>query len=200
MGAVMARPARITEEQLLEAARQVFLEKGIRGTAAEVAKRAGVAQGSVFKYFKTKDELFAAAMAPGPRDPAWLVGLEARVGKGDVRQTLTEVGLEILEFFRKITPTLMMAWSNPMNQATGPNPPPLRALKRVAGFFEAEMRAGRLRRHDPEVAARAFLGSIQSYVFFEVLLTAQDELPLPAEIFVRGLTEILMNGMTPKSP
>jgi len=49
----MARPPVITEERILDAARGVFLKKGIRATTAEVAKRAGIAEGSIFNRFDT---------------------------------------------------------------------------------------------------------------------------------------------------
>ncbi|MBK6513564.1 MAG: TetR family transcriptional regulator [Polyangiaceae bacterium] len=40
----MARPTVIRNEAILEAARDVFLERGILGTSAEVAQRAGVSE------------------------------------------------------------------------------------------------------------------------------------------------------------
>jgi AcrR family transcriptional regulator len=196
----MARPSHITDEQILTAARSVFLEKGIQATTAEVARRAGVAEGSIFKRFKTKHELFAAAMHL--EEPEWMGFIEKRVGKGDPKQNLVELGTEILAIFRQIMPLMMMSWSNPSPNGipavlAGPNPPPIRALKRLASFFEAEMRAKRFRRHDAEIVARAFLGSLQSYVFFELILKAHDELPLPAEMHVRGVVNLLWNGLAP---
>src|SRR6188768_584747 len=56
------RPPVISNERLLEVAREVFLEFGIRATTLEVATRAGVAEGTIFHRFKSKDELFRAAM------------------------------------------------------------------------------------------------------------------------------------------
>jgi AcrR family transcriptional regulator len=196
----MARPVHITEEQILSAARELFLEKGIQATTAEVARRAGVAEGSIFKRFKTKHELFTAAMHLS--EPDWLAFVDKRVGQGDPKQNLVELGTEILGFFRQMLPLMMMGWANPSPRGIpavleGPNPPPLRAIKRLAGFFEAEMRGRRLRRHDPEVVARAFLGSLQNYVFFELILKAQDELPLPPEMHVRGVVNLLWNGLAP---
>jgi AcrR family transcriptional regulator len=196
----MARPAHITEEQILTAAREVFLERGFQATTAEVAKRAAVAEGSIFKRFKTKHRLFLAAMKMD--EPEWMKGLEKRTGKGDLKQNLVELGLEIVGFFRQLMPLMMMAWSNPGPSGlpevlSEPNPPPLRAIKRLAAFFEAEIRAHRLRRHDAEIVARAFLGGLQNYVFMELLLKAQDELPLPAEMHVRGLVNLLWNGCGP---
>ncbi len=197
----MSRPSHITDEQILAPARELFLEKGIRATTAEVAKRAGIAEGSIFKRFKTKADLFQAAMV-GHEMPSWLEGAGATVGKGDLRENLYRVGLEGIAFFRRHMPLMMMKWSNPDEKCGGPdfgpNPPPLRGLKKMTAYFEAEMRLGRLKRHDPEILARLFGGGLQSYVFFEMVLKAQDELPLPAESYVRGLVELLWRGVDPK--
>jgi AcrR family transcriptional regulator len=201
----MARPPTIKDDDILRAAREVFLEQGIRATTAQVARRAGIAEGSIFYRFKTKADLFQAAMRPHVEDPPFLAKLPARVGNGDLRESLVETGLEILEFLRGIFPLIMMSWSNPGPSGLPalldvPNPPPLRVLKRVAGYFEAEMRAGRLARREPEVAARMFLGSLANYVLFEILFRAQEELPLPPGTFVRSLVEILLGGLAPATP
>jgi AcrR family transcriptional regulator len=46
------------EQKILEAAIAVFSEKGFSGaTTSEIAKRAGVAEGTIFRYFKTKKDI-----------------------------------------------------------------------------------------------------------------------------------------------
>lgn len=56
----MARPR--SEEKriaLLEAATQLLAERGIvESPTSQIAKRAGVAEGTLFRYFATKDDLF----------------------------------------------------------------------------------------------------------------------------------------------
>ncbi len=196
----MARPTTIKDETIIAAAREVFLEKGIQATTAEVAERAGVSEGTIFNRFKTKYELFQAAMEQ-LEEPVWVRTLTENIGKRDVRETLETAALQAIEFFRKIVPLMMMSWSNQKDglpaPLTQPNPPPLRALRALTGYFEAEMRGGRLRRHDPEICARSFAGSVQSYVFFEILMTAHQVLPLPAETFVRGLVNLFWTGAEP---
>jgi AcrR family transcriptional regulator len=196
----MARPVLIKDETILVAAREVFLERGIRATTAEVALRAGVSEGSVFKRFKSKFELFRSAMFDAHEEPAWLRDLPERVGKGEVREQLIDLGLEIIEFFRAIMPLIMMSWSNPSPDGlpmllAGPDPPPVRAVRRMSGYFEAEMQAGRVRRFDAEVVARAFLGALNQYVFSEILLKDLGNLPLPPETYVRGLVQLLFTGL-----
>ena len=197
----MTRPATITHEQILRAAREVFLAKGIQATTAEVAERAGVAEGSIFKRFTTKQELFLRAMEPTLQDPEFLRKLPQRVGKGDLRQHLFEFGTEMLAFLRPLLPLMMMSWSNrecglPAHLAA-PNPPPVRALKRVAAYFEAEMRLKRLRRHNPEILARVFFGSVQNYVFHELLLKAHGEKLLAEDDYLKGLVQLIWTGAAP---
>ena len=57
------RPRAEREAEILEAARQVFAEKGYGATAvAEIAARAGVVEGTVYSYFQSKRALLIAVM------------------------------------------------------------------------------------------------------------------------------------------
>jgi AcrR family transcriptional regulator len=201
----MARPPKIKDEEILLAARAVFLEHGIRATTAQVAERAGIAEGSIFNRFPTKGALFQAAMRPDLEEPAWAQLLLERTGQGDVVENLVEIGTQVIDFLRQIIPIMMMSWSNPHRDGgvlpaalRGNNPPPLVAMRRLVAFFSAEVRAGRLRSSDPELMARVFLGSMQNYVFFEVLLRASDMMPLPAATYVRGVVDLLWKGAAPE--
>ena len=198
----MPRPISIKDETIIDAARAVFLERGFAATTAEVAERAGVSEGTLFNRFRSKAELFQAAMRPQLEALEWTSDLADRVGRGDIREQLVEIASAVAEFMRKLMPLMMMSWSN--IGASGlpptlcqPNPPPLRALRRLAAYFEAEIRLGRLRRCDPELLARMLLGSVQQYVFFEVVMKASDELPLPLPTYLRGFVAVLIDGCGP---
>lgn len=63
----MKLPEQMTEKQrrVVEAAMEVFAEKGFAGAStSEIAKRAGVAEGTIFKQFKTKKDLLIGVVAP----------------------------------------------------------------------------------------------------------------------------------------
>ncbi|MBS1990404.1 MAG: TetR/AcrR family transcriptional regulator [Cyanobacteria bacterium SZAS LIN-3] len=55
----MARPKSLDKRNaILDAAVEVFAERGLEASpTAEISKRAGVAEGTLFTYFKTKDDL-----------------------------------------------------------------------------------------------------------------------------------------------
>lgn len=198
----MARRVTIHDQTILDAARSVFLERGIEGTTAEVAARAGISEGSVFRRFPTKHQLFRAAMSQGLPTFAWAESIHARIGRGDMKAELTQLALEVVEHLRVIVPIVMLSWSNPSptglpSELAQPSPPAIRALRELTSYFEAEMRLGRVRRQDPEIVARTFMGSLWNYAQLEIVFRAQELLPLPVETFVRGFVELLWAGLEP---
>lgn len=72
-----------TRERLLEAAEEVFAEQGFfRASIAEITRRAGVAQGTFYLYFKAKEEIFRELV---------------RKMSHDLRRTLQEATAPILD-------------------------------------------------------------------------------------------------------
>jgi AcrR family transcriptional regulator len=200
----MARPAVIQDSDILEAAREVFLNRGFRATTAEVAARAGVSEGSIFKRFKSKFELFQAAVGSLDATPACIDALPARVGLGDLRATLVEVGRELASHMREVVPLHLLAFSNPGPDGAPPHlnggkPAPIRTLEALTQFFDAEMRANRLVQCDPEIVARTFVGGIHNYVILDLLFQAHEE-PMPEETFLHGLVDVLFRGVEPSRP
>ncbi len=56
-------PAAERREQLLDAAREVFLRSGLKGARVrEIAQAAGVNQATLFEHFSSKEDLFSAAV------------------------------------------------------------------------------------------------------------------------------------------
>ncbi len=59
--------AKFSEKQLkiIEAAIEIFSEKGFAATSTnEIAKKAGVAEGTIFRHYKTKKELLVSIVSP----------------------------------------------------------------------------------------------------------------------------------------
>jgi AcrR family transcriptional regulator len=198
----MARPPSIDENALLETARQVFIEKGFSVTTAEIAQRAGVSEGTLFHRFGSKAGLFQAAMAQCVAEPLAELDLLERVGKGDIEIQLIEVVDGLVGVLMQIFPTIMMSWSNRTDAGfpealRAPNPPPLRVLRALASYLDAEIRGGRIRSVDPEILARTLLGGAMHYVFIETLGALHGQIPLPRGIYVRGLVDIVLSGARP---
>jgi len=186
-------------EEVLEVARDVFLEKGIRATTQEVAERAKVSEGSLFHHFGSKEALFRNAMnLDGEQVEASLsgalVGLELLTTEG----AMLELGARLLEIGRVSIPLMMMTWSNP-EACGGPgfagNKSPYKQLfYRIVSYFEEQVRLGRLRQLDGEVLARTFLGALHHYCMVRVIAPEAQSLMVPENMFVRGLVDLVLHG------
>lgn len=194
----MARPVSIQDDALLESARKVFLKRGFRATTAEVAKQAGVSEGSLFKRFPTKSALFMAAMNVETNAHLWQDGLIDSVGKGDMREALESAGLHLLKQMQLLFPRIMMIHSSGITVATDyylPNKPPaIENLQIMARYFRAEMKLGRFVCAEPDVQAHAFLGALHHYVVCDFL---HHYRPAAPGAYVREVVQALLRAGRP---
>jgi AcrR family transcriptional regulator len=58
----MRADARRNRDRLLRAARETFAEQGVDGSLEEVARRAGVGVGTLYRHFPTRDDLIEALL------------------------------------------------------------------------------------------------------------------------------------------
>lgn len=196
------RPRAIDDERLLEVAREVFLEKGVRATTAEVAERAAMSQGTIFHRFGTKEALFRKALRYDPStEPTLLTTLAARAGEGSLPELLVDIGLELLERGSIALPLMMMEWSNPSGRASldrltsGNDARFTRALDALRTFFETERRRGRIAEGaSPDVVARMFAGSLHQFCLQEMLSGARSTRATRRK-FVRGVVDVLLTGI-----
>jgi AcrR family transcriptional regulator len=202
----MPRPVSIQDDVILRAAREIFLEKGWDATTSEIAAKAGVSHGIIFKRFKTKQALFQSAMHEqsdwGQAIPALL---NSSLGRKHVETTLVELGTLFVEKFLILIPALMMAWSNkqetenPAESAAAANKERAtkasHAVKTIAAYLEAEYRLGRIRETDFEVVAQAFVGALWHHAFLQVMLTDGKSGPAKERRYVRRLVKALWSGI-----
>jgi AcrR family transcriptional regulator len=195
----MGRTRKITDEQILEAARELFLSEGFGASTVEIAKRAGVSEGSIFKRFPTKERLFFAAMG-GHEVPRWVENLKTLPGRGDLKENLVDISLQIVDFLREVLPRMMMIQSKgglpPAPMPMAPEPPILRDVAALSRYFEAEIKLGRLRACDPHMAASTLIGALTNQVLIEQMPTPR---PQPLDDFVHELVEFLWQGISPAS-
>lgn len=192
----MARPKSIDDEEILEAAREVFLEDGIQATTAEIARRAGISEGTIYRRFSTKHDLFVAAMDI-PYPPKWIATISSIDASDPLDRALYQVSLEIIEFFEDMIPKINMVMCNIGEEKLFESEaaaPPVQGMKPVINFFDRERSRGRVRNCDPEIAARMYLGALHHFAFSQVS-GINDILPMPRETYVRGVVDNLLTGI-----
>lgn len=198
----MGRPPRVTRDQVLAAAHELFAERGFEAvTLAEIGASVGLSPAALLRHEPSKDALFVAAMRTIDSDPLpipiqFIASLSGKEDPAKVLRRLAEASLPIME--QRIGSTIAL-WlrSNGLDVESPPLPfdpgvrptPPERALLLVAGYFERATQHGRLNLKDPLSAAFGFMGALQAYVWFHRVLRAIDP-PLPLPRYLDQLIEV----------
>jgi len=152
---------------IVDAAWDLFKTNGFERTSmSEISERVGGSKATLYSYFKSKDELFAAAMEQAVlerTDEAF-----ARVGSsGDLGERLLTFALSYMKM--RMAPDMIGADRALIAQGdqSGLGVSLLRRLvvpqwEKLAAVLEQEMSAGRLRQVAPYLTAMHFRGLIES--------------------------------------
>ncbi len=195
----MGRPQTISNEDMLAAARDVFLKHGVSGSTKEIARRAGISEAALFKRFSTKAQLFMAAMAP----PA--PGVDAIVARAaatkSAREALHVLSEAVLDYFRTAIPMILPLVSHPtFGAAERPRnfetSPATSLLRAIAAYLGSENTRGRLRVKDPLAASAMLVAALHSIALFEIMGFHGGTTPKAG---VRSLVDALWHGLEPNA-
>ncbi len=193
----MPRTRSITDEQILSAAREVFTEQGMNATTAEVARRAGVSEGTIFNRFGSKTELMMASMG-FEKGPNWIKVAEAvDLDESTFEESLSAIGEEMLDFFEVLLPRIWMMMSSGAavtNHFMDANAPPIRGIKVLTGLIYQAQKKGQVRPCDPEIVARQFIGALHFWAFAEHS-GLNGFMPMPRQTYLRGVVKNIMEGI-----
>ncbi|MET9590871.1 TetR/AcrR family transcriptional regulator [Streptomyces sp. NPDC006516] len=190
------KPARV---RIVDAAHELMLGIGLaRATTKEIAKAAGCSEGALYKYFRSKEELFVTVL--GERMPKLgpLLG-DLEPGEGDLERNLTEVARQAVLFYQQTFPVLASLYAEPRlkrrhdeamrEMGTGPHRP----IEGLDTYLRAEQRAGRVRADaDTYAAASLLLGACSQRAFAYEAGGA----PLPLDDFASSLARTLLGGIS----
>lgn len=183
----MRHDALRNRERILAAAEEVFGEQGAAGSTEEVARRAGVGIGTVFRHFPTKNELIEAALI---RHFARLTDrAQALADVGPPDEALRTLVREMIETGpAKITLASLAA-------GHGKIPPgALDASRELRGAVEAVL----LRAQDARQVRRdATIDEV--YLLVRSLAQASAAMPVPPDTLRRAIEIILAGLASPAS-
>jgi AcrR family transcriptional regulator len=199
---VGGRPSIISDDELLDVARTVLLERGVDATTSEIAKRARISESVIFYRYRTKDEFIRALLERELVVPPVVAQLAAKAGQGAVADNLFDAAMALLEVSRRVQPLIMIAAARSASYGShhryAAQHPVRREIARAAmGYFEAEIEQGRLRAVSAQLLARMFVGAIVQLVAEERMDSTGSTEDVPA--FVRGMIDVLLQATRPDS-
>lgn len=197
----MGRHTTITDKQILDAAREVFVEEGFGVKTATIAVRAGVSEGTIFKRYPTKEALFFAALEI-EQHPAWHKQTDRLIAEWEGKDGLVSLFVSILNYLSEIMPRMITAIGSrvgmPPKPFEGMSEDPRKRDQRVLSqFLQKAIDAGHLRSCNAETLAQILIGAAVESTFDTMFdkrqRTLKDFRPQAERI-----VDVLWNGI--KSP
>jgi AcrR family transcriptional regulator len=201
----MGRPARVSRDAVLRAAREAFAERGFDGTTlAAISARVGLSPSALLRHAPTKEALFSAAMSAPVEELPPIEFLVHAAADDDPAKVLRRLAFAVVPFLEARLGENIARWLRaktgdeartirlPFDPRKRPSPP-ARALALLEDYFRRASRAGRLDVRDARAAALAFLGSLNAYVFLHRVMRIADP-PVPLRRYVDTLLEIWERG------
>ena len=201
----MARPPKISNEEILLAARQVFLEEGVGASTVTIAEKAGISEASIFKRFSTKQALFFAAMGITV-EPDWVKALANKIPTVAIRSELIGLCEQMLGLYQEVLPRMLMVMSQgKMHHVPPIMPPPIHHTRLLADFLARAMGKGYLRRGNPETVAAMIVGTLLNSVITQIMLnrlageiSVAPHSAAESEQLVQELIDTLWVGIRPE--
>ncbi len=194
-----AQDAPKARDRILNAALELFADKGFSGTSTkEIAKRAKVNEVTIFRQFGSKKALFAAVISE--RSPVLDISDRVSLDTGRPVDELLESNIKtVLRALRANRQMYFIvmgdAWRQPKMRAIAYEETVRRGIGMVSALMKSLMDAGKMRRMDPELAARTIMGMVQFQFMTCEIMGGGPPSPEEEERTVRGFVSIFLNGV-----
>jgi AcrR family transcriptional regulator len=170
-------------QAILDVARELFQAQGYAATSmSEIAARLGGSKGTLYNYFRSKEELFAAFMIDTCQIGSNAVFESLEPAGPDLRQALIDLGVNFLTFLMMpntlAVHRLVVAECGRFPELgrifyeTGPT----RGQENLAAFFAVIIEQGRLKPADPMEIGRWYKDILLSDVYNRTLWGVLGEL------------------------
>ena len=192
----MGRPQLVSREDIIAAARDVFVREGLSASIRDVAAVAGISEAAIFKRFTTKAALIVAAMAPPAPD---IDAVLAPLAGPDLRTGLVETMQNVVSYFRQVLPQILPIATQPDVGLTAyvdelGNNPANELNTQLAGRLAALVNEGRLHRLQPFAIAGIVVATAHSLALFEIMGIHGGR--SPPEV-IRNMVDALWFGVEP---
>lgn len=191
-----------TRQKILDAAQRLLETDGLaRLTTKELAAAAGCAEGTLFKHFRTKEDIIIAVVmenAPRFREAV----SQMRPSDQTVEKNLEELALMCIRFSEKLIPLGASLLGDSAllarHRMLGPGRGPKETHALIADYIVQEQRAGRIdARVEPLSVALLLFGPCFHRVFIRQVV-GKNPPPTDERRFIATLVRTIMQGLEPR--
>jgi AcrR family transcriptional regulator len=200
---------RLIEErrnQILDAAALLFARKGYKGaTIREIAREAGVAEGTIYNYFDSKHDLLISL----PQRISWpLVSSFVKSARSrgsdkvaDDEEQMARLLQASMSSMQQHTDAVkvLLAYIPFMDEEIQAQflEQTTRFFTRIfdfEGFLQDRIEAGTFRPLDTAIVARAFVGMVLIFVLSQEILPGRKVIPMSYEEIAREIVQLFLYG------
>ena len=185
---------------ILEIAREAFMREGYAAASmSAIATRLGGSKGTLYNYFPSKEELFAAVVSD--ECEAEFLAMVDFQPEQSLEQSLRMFGGRFLRFALSETG---LGFHRLLSAEAGRFPElgrafyaagPARNLQRISTFLQARMDAGEMRGSDPEQAGAFLIGLLKSNLHHRRVWNVLDDVDEASlDAHVDAAVHVFLNG------
>ena len=200
---------RLIEErrnQILDAAALLFARKGYKGaTIREIAREAGVAEGTIYNYFDSKHDLLISL----PQRISWpMVSSFVRSARSQGPDTVADDEEQMVQLLQASMTSIqqhtdavkvLLAYIPFMeeeiqSQFLEQTTLFFTRIFDLEGFLQSRIEAGTFRSLDTAIAARAFVGMVLIFVLSQEILPGRKAVPMSYKKIAREVVQLFLYG------
>jgi AcrR family transcriptional regulator len=190
-----------TRDKILKAAQKLFAHHGYDGTTTkELAEKAGIAEGTLFRHFTNKKAILVEVATQG-----WielltdlLTELSEMASYEAISQVMYKRMLRLGDNYDMMRVCFMEVQFHPDLRDRIQSEVIEKMTDVAEAFFQTAMERGVYRRMNPRVIAQVFLGMFVVAGFSHETIVQPGASPLEMKEMAEGLADIFLNGVLAK--
>ncbi len=188
--------------QILDVALRLFADKGFSGTRTrEIAELAGISETLIFQHFKTKEDLYRAALGELFSHHPVMPEVEEKMAKKDDFGVFSTLALHIIRHNQRDPRIMRLAIFSALEGSHltevfhrgGETGPPLPEL--LGGYIKQRIDEGAFNKVNAQIAAQLFIETIFMYVADKQASISGPPLTFSDEETVGTLVRIFLDGL-----
>ncbi|MGA1474001.1 MAG: TetR/AcrR family transcriptional regulator [Prochlorothrix sp.] len=187
-----------TKTRILQTAQTLFAKQGYDGTTTrDLAQRAGVAEGTLFRHFTNKKAILVEVVTQG-----WvelLTDLLTELSEMGSYRAVDQVMRRRMMNFRQNQELMRVCFMevqfHPDLQERIQGEVVDKMMDVAEAFFQTAIDRGVYRRLDPKIIARVFLGMFMVAGFSETTIMNPEASPHTMKVMAEGIADIFLNGV-----
>jgi len=191
--------------QILDEAAQLFATAGYRGvTTRDVAARVGITEAALYRYFPSKEAIYAAILEERMASTDPLAAVESAAAAGRDRDVFTGLALVLLRRVEQDPSLLRLLLFSALEGHDMARPFQETRIRRLREFLSRyvarRQREGAFRDLDPALTARAFVGMVVDHLIVRHVFGQRDAYPQPPEQVADAYVSIFLDGARARRP